>query len=177
MLKGEHVILRPPKREYIDAFLKWMNDPEITQYLVMVRPLTREMEEEWYDNIKNRDDFFLFSIFVPEENDEDKLIGNCSIGVNWRYKVGKCGIVIGEKEFHGKGYGTEAMKLLIKYGFDTLNLNRIELETHEFNERAYKSYLKVGFKEEGRRRQAHYINGKYHDSSMMGILREEWEIK
>ncbi len=82
--------------------------------------------------------------------------------------------MIGEKEFLGKGFGTEALNLLIINSFNTLNLNRVELEVHDFNTRAYKSYLKLGFQEVGRRRKADYINGKYSDSIIMGLLKEEW---
>jgi RimJ/RimL family protein N-acetyltransferase len=177
MLKGTRVILKPPEREYIDYFLKWMNDIEITQYLKMFRPLTRDMEEEWFDKLKNREDFFLFSIFILQETNRERIIGNCSINVDWKNRVGTCGIVIGEKDCLSKGYGTEAMKLLIDYSFNTLNLNKVELDTYEFNIRAYKSYKKAGFIEEGRRRQAIYVNGKYHDRIILGILKDEWQEK
>jgi len=177
MLKGENVILAPLKKEYIDLFLKWFNDPEITQYLLRYQPLTREIEEEWFDNLKNRQNFIIFSILTPEEGGKTKLIGNCSIDVDWKNRVGLCGIMIGEKEYHGKGYGTEAMSLLVDYGFLTLNLNRIELEAYGFNIRALKSYFKGGFIEEGRKRQAIYVNGKYHDCIILGMLRSDWENK
>lgn len=177
MLQGEKVKLKPLEREHIDLFLKWFNDPEITQYLLMYRPLTRDMEEEWFNGLKNREDFIIFSIVVTEKNETDKLIGNCGITIDWKNRIGICGITIGEKNFHGKGYGTEAMKLLVDYGFKTLNLNRMQLETYEFNTRALKSYKKVGFVEEGLRREAIYINGNYHDCIMLGLLRSEWENK
>jgi RimJ/RimL family protein N-acetyltransferase len=177
MLKGSYVILKPPERQYIDNFLKWMNDKEITQYLKIFRPLTREMEEEWFESLKKHENFFLFSIFIPTETDKDRIIGNCSIDVDWKNRVGTCGIVIGEKDCLGKGFGTESMKLLIEYGFNTLNLNRIELDTYEFNVRAFKSYKKAGFIEEGRKRKAVYVNGKYHDRIILSILRHEWQEK
>jgi len=69
------------------------------------------------------------------------------------------------------------MEMLVEYGFNTLNMNRIELTVYEFNIRAYKSYQKAGFIEEGRKRQARYHNGKYHDEIIMAILREEWGTK
>ncbi|MFX1572267.1 MAG: GNAT family N-acetyltransferase [Promethearchaeota archaeon] len=175
MLKGNKVTLGPVKREYIDDYLRWMNNPEVTQYLKIYSPLTREMEEDWYNSLKNRDDFFLFAILLANQDEPETLLGNCSIGVDWKNRVGTCGIVIGEKIYQGKGYGTEAMELLVNYGFITLNLNRIQLETFSFNKRALKSYQKVGFKEEGIRQQAIYVNGKYHDAIMMGILKNEWQ--
>lgn len=174
MLKGNKVKLGPVKREFIDYYLKWMNDPELTQYLMMYRPLTREMEEDWFNSLKNREDFFIFAILLFNQDEIEKLLGNCSIDVDWKNRVGTCGIIIGEKAYQGKGYGTEAMELLVNYGFNTLNLNRIQLETFSFNIRALKSYQKVGFKEEGIRRQAIYVNGGYRDAIMLGILKNEW---
>jgi RimJ/RimL family protein N-acetyltransferase len=154
-----------------------MNDPEITQYLSVFRSITKEMEEDWYNSMIKSENIILFSIVVFDDKNNETLIGNCDINVDWKNRAGSCGIVIGEKEYHGSGYGTEAMKLLVEYGFTTLNLNRIDLEAHSFNSRALKSYAKVGFKKEGTRRHAVFINGEYHDSIMLSILKEEWQRK
>ncbi|MGB5909954.1 MAG: GNAT family protein [Promethearchaeia archaeon] len=176
MLKGERVKLAPLKREYIEKFLEWLNDPKITQYLMFHRPLTRDMEEEWFNNLKTKENTVIFSILLNENKTKEKLIGNCGIDdINWKDRVGHCGIFIGDKENQGKEYGTEALRLLVDYGFNTLNLNRIELIVYDFNIRAMKSYKKVGFIEEGRKRQAAFKNGKYHDVIIMSLLREEWE--
>ena len=176
MLKGDKVKLAPLKREYIDKFLEWLNSPEITQYLTIFRPLTRDMEEEWFDNLKTRENTIIFSILLTENNNKEKLIGNCGLlSINWKDRTAVCGIFIGDKENQGKGYGTEALRLLVDYGFKTLNFNRIELEVDDFNIRAIKCYKKVGFVEEGRRRQAVFKNGKYNDALFMGILQEEWK--
>jgi RimJ/RimL family protein N-acetyltransferase len=176
MLKGERVKLAPLKREYIEKFLEWLNDPEITQYLMFHRPLTRDMEEEWFNNLKTKENTIIFSILLNENKTKEKLIGNCGIeDINWKDRVGHCGIFIGDKENQGKEYGTEALRLLVDYGFNTLNLNRIELVVYDFNIRAMKSYKKVGFIEEGRKRQATFKNGKYHDIIIMSLLREEWK--
>jgi len=176
MLKGERVKLAPLKREYIEKFLEWLNDPEITQYLMFHRPLTRDMEEEWFNNLKTKQNTIIFSILLNENKTKEKLIGNCGIDdINWKDRVGHCGIFIGDKENQGKEYGTEALRLLVDYGFNTLNLNRIELIVYDFNIRAMKSYKKVGFIEEGRKRQAAFKNGKYHDVIIMSLLREEWK--
>jgi RimJ/RimL family protein N-acetyltransferase len=175
MLRGERVNLGPIKREYIECFLKWFNDPELTQYLTSYRPMTRMAEEEWIENLKNRGDTINFSIVIPNEDGSEKLIGNCGIHeINWKNRFGEIGIAIGEKEYQNKGYGTEAIELLLEYGFETVNLNRLELCTYAFNVRALKSYKKVGFIEEGRKRQHVWVNGKYHDEIIMGILAEEW---
>ena len=178
MLRGERVILGPIKREYIESFLKWFNDPEITQYLVIYRPMTRMAEEEWMENLKNREDTIHFSIVIPIEDGTEKLIGNCGIHrIDWKNRVGEVGIAIGEKEYQNKGYGTEALRLLLDYGFNTVNLNRLELSTYDFNVRALESYKKIGLIEEGRKRQFVWINGRYHDAIIMSILAEEWRKK
>ena len=175
MLKGERITLGPVKREYIDAYLKWFNDPEITQYLSMFRPMTRMMEEDWIENLKKRDDTIAFAILIHDANSGEKLIGNCGLhAIDWKNRVAEVGITIGENENQSKGYGTEAMLLLLDYGFNTVNLNRIQLRVYEFNSRAISSYNKIGFVKEGLMRQAIFINGEYHDIIFMSILKEEW---
>jgi len=178
MLKGKRIRLVPLERKHIDFFLKWFNDPEITQYITMYKPMTRDMEEEWFNNLKHKEDAVYFSISINNEEKSDKIIGNCAVqNIDCKNRACSCGITIGEKTYQNKGYGTEAMELLIEYGFNVLNLNRIELSVYEFNSRAFNTYQKVGFVEEGRKRQARYHNGKYQDEIIMAILREEWEKK
>ena len=178
MLKGKRVKLGPIKREYIDSFLKWFNDPEITQYLVVYRPMTRMAEEEWMENLKNRENDILFGITILNKDSTEKLIGNCGIHrIDWKNRAAEMGIAIGEKEYQNMGYGTEAIELLLKYSFSQLNLNRIELSVYDYNVRAIKVYKKVGFLEEGRKRQFMWYNGVYHDAIIMGILADEWKEK
>jgi RimJ/RimL family protein N-acetyltransferase len=83
--------------------------------------------------------------------------------------------VIGEKSLWNMGYGTEVMRLMLKHGFNTLNLNRIALEVYENNPRAIRSYEKAGFFLEGRKRQGMYKNGRYIDIFLMSVLRSEWQ--
>jgi len=84
------------------------------------------------------------------------------------------GIFIGNKKYWSKGYGTEAIQLILDFGFNYLNLNNIDLALMEFNQRALKCYEKCGFKEIGRKRKCNFINGKYYDSILMDILVEEF---
>jgi RimJ/RimL family protein N-acetyltransferase len=84
------------------------------------------------------------------------------------------GISVGDREYWGKGYGTDAVRLILQYGFIELNLRRISLGLHAYNERALKSYEKAGFKMEGRMRGEGWRDGVHYDSLWMGILREEW---
>ncbi len=87
------------------------------------------------------------------------------------------GIAIGDKAYWSKGYGTDAMRVLLRFGFDEMNLHRIELTVDARNERARACYRKCGFVDEARLRQHRYAGGAYHDVLWMGILRDEWEAR
>ncbi|MCI0709573.1 MAG: GNAT family N-acetyltransferase [Chloroflexi bacterium] len=100
--------------------------------------------------------------------------GVCHYGYDARNRAASIGIGIAEPAYREKGYGTEAMRLMLDYGFNELNLNRVELTVSSFNPRAIHVYKKVGFKEEGILRQCDYNDGQYYDVLVMSLLREEW---
>lgn len=175
MLEGNKVRLIPPKKEFIPTFSKWMNDREVLEFLIMYKPITLEQEEKWYANMIQRENEIFFSIMKKENPiSPEKLIGNVSIKIDNKNRVGSLGIFIGEKEEWGKGFGTESLQLILDYGFNTVNLNRIELEVFATNIRAQRCYKKVGFIQEGTRRNAIYLHGNYIDSILMGILKSDW---
>lgn len=105
---------------------------------------------------------------------DDKFIGEISLWFNWQHGDAWVGIVIGEREYWGQGYGTEAMRLIVQYGFLEANLRRVSLALHSYNPRALRSYEKVGFKLEGTMRGETQREGRHSDVYYMGILREEW---
>ncbi len=110
------------------------------------------------------------------ETESGEHIGNISLeNIQWKDRQATLGIVIGAKEYWGQGYGTDAIRTLLRFAFEELNLNRIQLSVFDFNERARRCYRRCGFQEEGRLRQAHYTEGRYHDVILMAILREDWE--
>jgi RimJ/RimL family protein N-acetyltransferase len=129
-----------------------------------------DSKQVWDKERENGD--VLFSIFDKAE----KFIGICGLH-NLRdiYHSAELRILIFDKDAVGKGIGTEAVKLLVDYGFNRLNLHRIWLGVNADNERAVKCYLKAGFKEEGRLREDIFYHGKYADAVRMGILRSEWK--
>ena len=176
MLKGKSVLLRPFKRSDISYFLNWFNDPEVVQYLDMYLPMTEMSEEKFIEELgttRARSDV-LFVIEVVE-GDSTKPIGNCGLHqITPKDHDAIFGIIIGEKDYWSKGYGVEAARLLINYGFQQLNLHRISSAAVAFNERSIKLHKKLGFVEEGRLRRAMFKNGQYHDRLEFGILREEW---
>jgi RimJ/RimL family protein N-acetyltransferase len=169
--------LRPVRRTDIEYFLKWFNDPEVIQYISLYLPMTEMAEEKFIEELgttRAKTD----AVFVIETIDNDKTIpiGSTDLGwINNKDHNAVFGIAIGEKEYWSKGYGTEASRLIIEYGFDQLNLHMISSGAYAFNERSIRMHKRLGFREEGRRKEVNYINGAYHDHVMFGLLRREWK--
>lgn len=171
-LVGDRIYLSPRSTEDYELFTEWLNDFETTDYLGRSGQLTTlESEKEYLE--KNNSPTATFAIVTL---DTDKLIGTVSLeDINSINRTATLGIFIGDKDYRSKGYGTEAIKLILEYGFKYMNLNNIKLDLMSFNERALNCYKKCGFKEYGRRRQCKFINGKYYDSISMDILAEEFK--
>lgn len=174
ILKGERIILRPIELSDIDRLLN-INDEEIRQYLLSVFPLNRLREEEWVRNLYASQRDIVFAI-VPVEMDQ--LVGTTGLhSIDWVNRCAEFGIAVTDKNFWGLGLGTEATELTLKYAFEYLNLNRVQLRVYEYNPRAIHVYEKCGFVKEGILRKARYLKGKYHDVIVMGILAEEYFTK
>ena len=110
--------------------------------------------------------------------DDDRLIGFIVFfGLDWANGDTWVGIGLGEREYWGKGYGTDAMRVMLRYAFSELNLRRVSLGVFEYNPRAQKSYEKAGFQVEGRLRQYIAREGRRWDMVIMGVLRKEWYAK
>ncbi|MBN1313055.1 MAG: GNAT family N-acetyltransferase [Anaerolineae bacterium] len=178
MFTGELVRLTQIQRSDLPAFTHWFRDYEIQRLLAIdaAVPATDEAEEEFYQlAVKKSGDAFYFSIRTLER---DILIGNCGLtGINQKNRCSDFGIVIGEKEYWGGGYGSDAAQIILRFAFEELNLNRVQLEVFGYNSRAIHCYEKVGFVQEGSRRQAIFREGTYHDVITMAALREGWDIK
>jgi RimJ/RimL family protein N-acetyltransferase len=170
MLEGSSVRLRAPQRADIPLFVKWFNDPETTRFLLRSPPMGMEEEEAWYDSLVNKDT----KVFCIETKD-GRLVGNIGIiNVDWTNRKADIGIVIGEKECWSKGYGTEAITLLLGYLFDEMNLERVWLYCDMENHRARRCYEKCGFHQEGVFRHNRLQGGKFRDDAVMSILRQDW---
>lgn len=170
-LIGERIYLSPRNGDDVEKFTEWLNDFETTDYIGRSAYITTlESEKKYFeDNMNKNYGFFIVTL------ENDKLIGTVSLEEHdFINRTATLGIFIGDKEYRNKGYGTEAIKMILDYGFNYLNLNNIKLNLISFNERALKCYQKCGFKEYGRRRKCKYINGKYYDSIEMDILAEEF---
>jgi diamine N-acetyltransferase len=171
VLIGDRVRLRAPERSDLPSFLRWVNDPEVTEHLLVYLPFSMEDEERWYDSLLTREG----KVFTIETK-EGRVIGNMGIlHLEWKDRRVEMGIMIGEKDCWGKGYGTESINLLLQYLFDELNMNRVSLYADSRNTRAIRCYEKCGFKREGLLRQARFKNGCYSNDVTMAILQEDWK--
>jgi RimJ/RimL family protein N-acetyltransferase len=173
-LVGAKCYLSPVSLEDAEKWTQWDNDLEVTIPLgdEAYTPYSAEKTRQIIEDVV-RSQGHIFSI-VDLETDE--LIGRCMLfGIDQVNRRAMLGIVIGAKDYWGKGYGQDATRLLLDYGFNLLNLNSIMLGTFSFNARAINCYKRVGFKEIGRRRQARIIGGEKYDAVLMDILAEEFE--
>ncbi|MBI2849978.1 MAG: GNAT family N-acetyltransferase [Chloroflexi bacterium] len=175
MLKGQKVLLRPVRRSDIQYFLKWFNDAEVVQYVDQCMPMTEMAAEKWIERMGTEQTQVYFVIEAVGGETTGPIGGVELVNINPKDHNAMFSIAIGDKDSWSKGYGTEAGRLIIKYGFEQLNLHRIGSEVLAFNERSLRMHRSIGFKEEGRRRESCFGNGQYQDEVVFGILRGEWK--
>lgn len=176
MIYGERIRFRAPEQSDLSLFVKWLNDPEVKHGLAIYLPLSMAQEEKWFEKMLERPQNEQPMTIEVLQGENWVPIGNLGLfNFDQRARSAELGIMIGNKAYWNKGYGTEALQLLLKHSFETLNLNRVMLRVYQNNPRAIRSYEKCGFRHEGAMRQAHYQEGTYHDVLIMGILREEWK--
>lgn len=173
MYSGQLVKLRAYKEEDIEKATVYINDEEVKKLMDsnIPFPMTKWQEEEWVRSRKANTDFTYD--FAIEDLKTGKYIGGCSINeCDVKNRTCVVGIMIGDKEYWGKGYGSDALKVLIKFIFEEVNMNKIKLNVFSFNNRAIACYKKVGFKEEGILKKEIYRNGRYHDEIIMAMFKD-----
>jgi RimJ/RimL family protein N-acetyltransferase len=172
MLRSKDVVLAPLRPDDSEAFFRWINDREEVLHNSPYRPVNRAHHETWFQTVQQRSDLALFSIRLAES---DRLIGSCQlVDIHPVHRSAELRIRIGEKDLRGRGYGTQALELLLRFGFDDLNLHRIWLHVFANNERAGQVYRKLGFREEGLLREAAFLDGRYESIRVMALLEEEY---
>jgi len=174
MIEGKKVRIRALEKTDIDEIMKWINDPEVIDNLLMRYPVSRYLEEKWLEKAYDTSDI-RNKTFALETKDGVYLGGIGLHKINWENRNAEAGIIIGKKEYWGKGYGTDAMLALLDFAFNHMNLHRVYLQVYDFNTRGIRSYEKCGFKKEGALRDDRFSRGKYHDTIIMGILKGEFE--
>ena len=172
-LKSKRVVLRPIKASEADQFLQWLKNSEINKFLEAdFSKFNLKKEKEFINRVRKSKTDVVFSIYV----DSGKLIGNTGFhGVDIRNSKASWGIVIGDKDCWGMGYGQEVIKLILKYCFNELKLNRVDLSVYDFNKRAHNCYVKSGFIKEGVKRKAIKRGGKYFDEIIMSMLKSDYK--
>lgn len=175
LLHGERIRLARLQESDVETLADWFgNDFEMLRLLgpVAMYPFSLADEQAWYESKINASDEYYFTVRTL---DDDTLIGSVElVAPDWVNRSAIVGITIGARDYRGKGFGTEAMRLMLRYGFLELNLHRIMLEVFGYNTPAIRSYEKVGFVHEGTYRDKILRDGSYHDIWVMSILRREW---
>ncbi len=175
MLQGEKVVLRALQRSDLERLCQFNNDLEVELAGGGDPPWPQSLERlqaEYDANVASggRDG----TSFAIEA--DGKLIGQCALfHMDQVARTASLGIGIGDKAYWGRGYGRDALRVLLDYGFRLQNMRRIWLSVNGNNERAMRAYRACGFREEGRLREHVWSNGAYVDLVHMGMLRQEWE--
>lgn len=170
MLRGKLVELGALTDADSETMLRWINDRDLVLLNGPYRPVDEANHRAWFENIRRRSDVAIFGI---HELASGGLVGSCQLlGINLLHRKAELQIRIGEAQARGRGYGKEAVQLLLDFAFRDLNLHRVELTVFEGNMPAIKTYLGAGFVQEGVQREAAYIDGRYVDLIFMAILRE-----
>jgi RimJ/RimL family protein N-acetyltransferase len=175
-LEGGRTVLRRHSGANLEAFRRWYSDPEVvrlTRY--QDGPMRAEEIERFFAARVVGPDSLAFAIHVRQT---DRLIGTCAFSqLDGDNGSALYHITIGEKDCWGQGYGTEATELMLEHAFERLGLHRVALSVFAFNERAIRSYRKVGFVVEGRARDAIWRDGRYWDELQMSILEGDWRTR
>ncbi len=171
-MKGDRIHLRIINKSDLDQMIAWLNTDEISQVMGYLPIFTIENQTQWYEEMISTDNTYVFAICI---NDSNKHIGNVGLGnIDYINRNAMLNIFIADKEMQGKGYGTETIRLILKFAFNRLNLHRIYLQTSERFTAALKMYEKIGFIKEGIKREHYYRNGDYEDKLLFSILRDEF---
>ncbi len=176
---GERIRLRAAERADIPMFVRWFSDPEVTEYLLTNIPFGLAEEEIWFEAmIRGPKEEHVLVIEARMEGVESGWtpVGNTSfMDLDATNRSTEIGIVLGEKEFWNRGFGTDAMKTMLRHGFENLNLHRIWLRVFTPNLRAIRAYEKAGYVLEGTYREAQFLHGRYIDVNVMSVLKHEWD--
>lgn len=170
--EGQLIRLRAREPEDEPLLFQWFNDPEVTQHLSMRYPVSHRQERSFIE--RHGEVTYATAEFAVERLSDGVLIGGAGLGTDPpEHRSATLGIALGDKSCWDGGYGTDTMRTLCRFGFEMMNLHRIQLDVFAGNDRARHVYEKVGFQVEGCRRQAFFKHGRYLDVNVMGLLEGE----
>jgi RimJ/RimL family protein N-acetyltransferase len=174
MIEGKKTRLVAISSEYLPLYKRWINDPEVADFLGTVGfPFSMAEERQWVERtLASGDSGAHFTILTKS----GKPIGNMALmEISYIHRNAQLGIMIGEKSYWNKGFGTDAIATLLDFAFRTLGLHKVELRLNANNKRALTCYKKCGFKLEGKKREQTFHKGEYCDELIMSVLRSDWE--
>jgi RimJ/RimL family protein N-acetyltransferase len=173
-LEGHKTILRPPEKATdLETCMRWINDPEIRQFVLSFLPQDRKREEAWFDKMNTTDTDIALAIVAKPEL---RLIGLMGLHrIEWKNRVACTGALIGDPDYRNKGFGSDAKMALLEYAFHELGLNKVTSNAFATNPRSVAYSQKCGYRVEGRRRQQMFKGGRFIDLVELGVLRREWE--
>jgi RimJ/RimL family protein N-acetyltransferase len=172
VLTGKRVKLRPLVREDLVYLRKWLGDAEVRGLIGEVASMSKADSEKFLEKVRADTERAWFMVVVKENN---KVIGEAGLlRMDRAWRTTDISVIIWEREEWGKGYGTEAVLLLLDHAFRHLDFHRAAVGVVGFNERALRFWEKVGFRKEGVQRDGYYYDGKYHDFVLMSILDDEF---
>lgn len=173
MLIGKHLRLEPLAAAHLADTRKWANDRELNADILRVLPVSEYSQQRWYEELCRDSGRMVFAVHLLAD---DAHIGNCGFyHLDHLHRRAELWLLIGEKSCHGKGYGREIVRLMLDFGFESLNLNRVFLHVREDHAAAVRLYESAGFKNEGVLRNHYFLQGKYVNVRLMSILRKEYD--
>jgi RimJ/RimL family protein N-acetyltransferase len=174
MLEGALVNLRAQEAADFERLHRWINDREVARYLDARYEASLAFEEGWMARRAGTPHSLTGANFAIETKDGQHIGGIGLREGSPEDRTAWLAMLIGEKEYWSRGYGSDALRTLLGFAFGEMNLHRVDLDVYDFNARGIAAYRKCGFVEEGRRRHARYHDGAYHDVIKMSVLRAEW---
>ena len=183
MIPGERIRLRRIEREDLPRLAAWVNEPEVRRHLAHIYPMSVALEERWFEaqlTLEPAAQPFVIDVRAESVSPDsaDPAWAPAGVGglhaIDWLARSAEIGLFIGPAELRGAGYGTEVVRTLLSWCFRALNLHRVHLRVYEDNVAGIRCYEKVGFRVEGRLRQSRFQDGRYIDTLVMAVLRDEW---
>ena len=173
MIEGKLVNLRAREMSDVDLMARWINDREVTRFMGGGYPWS-SLAEEAFVRAQTTTPMAFTDLRFAIETKDGVHIGGCGLHrASPENRGAELGIMIGEKAYWSKGYGSDAVATVVRFAFEEMNLHRVELHVYDFNLRGQAAYRKCGFIEEGRMRDAHFAEGRFHDVVVMAVLRDE----
>lgn len=175
MIDTERLSLQPIEPKHLDNTRKWANDPIMQEKILRYMPVTKLQQRRWYENVLFDKSKVVFAITMKKNGPH---VGNTGFyNIDGVHRRGEFWILIGAAQMVGKGFGGEVTRAMLRYGYKSLNLNRIYLHVDKRNAAAVKCYTDCGFKIDGCLRQHYYLVGRYIDLLVMSVLRSEYHVQ